>query len=74
MIQASTVACRTGAVEAKRFQRVYERDRRLLLHQAERSALGFLAALKPVHAHQARGWAKVAIEAITKITGTITWQ
>ena len=30
--------------------------------------------LKAVHKHQARGWAKRAIELITKITGTITRQ
>jgi hypothetical protein len=74
MIQASTVACRTGAVEAKRFQRVYEGDRRLLLHQAGRSALGFLAALKPVDAHQARPGMKMTIEAKRKTAGKMTRQ
>ena len=42
--------------------------------ETENVASRFLAALKPVHAHQPRGWAKMAIEAITKITGTITRQ
>ena len=34
----------------------------------------FSAALRPLHAHQARGWAKMAIEAIRKIIGKITRQ
>src|SRR5438105_13164970 len=42
--------------------------------ETENVSSRFLAALKPVHAHQPRGWARMAIEARTKITGTITRQ